>query len=44
VSERFNQPPQVTSIAGRTDAGALVVIEAADGTERPSSWLDPRVR
>jgi FecR protein/Glucodextranase, domain B/LysM domain len=32
---------EVISIAGRTDAGARVEIEAADGTERASSYADP---
>lgn len=32
---------EVISIAGRTDADARIVIEAADGTERASSYADP---
>jgi hypothetical protein len=32
---------EVISIVGRTDADARIVIEAADGTERASSYADP---
>jgi hypothetical protein len=40
-ARHFVTDREVISIAGRTDPGARVVIEAADGTERASSYADP---
>jgi hypothetical protein len=40
-ARHFVTDREVISVAGRTDAGARVVIEAADGTERASSYTDP---
>jgi FecR protein/LysM domain len=40
-ARHFVTDREVISVAGRTDAGARVVIEAADGTERASSYADP---
>ena len=39
-ARHFVTDREVISIAGRTDADARVVIEAADGTERASSYAD----
>jgi Glucodextranase, domain B len=43
-ARHFVTDREVISIAGRTDAGARVVIEAADGTERASSYADAEGR
>jgi hypothetical protein len=40
----FLTDSEVISLAGRTDADARVVIAAADGTERASSYADPDAR
>ena len=40
-ARHFLTDREVISLAGRTDADARVVIAAADGTERASSYADP---